>query len=219
MNGLAFMTSSSARPSDLRFGTNTAKELDDALLVEQLLEDDPAAWRAFSARYSRLMLSCISRVTGRFCRVGPDDVREIYATLCLQLLSNDKKKLRSFEAGRGTRLGTWLGLLATHTAYDFLRSVRRTPRFDELSGAESIATEQPDPSEATLEHERARLVERALAGLTEKDRTFVELYYVQGLCPEEVATRMGISVKTVYTKKHKLQGRLESLLQAERLAA
>jgi len=218
MDGLAFTTSSTLEPK-LRLEPHALGELDDASLLELLLVDDPSAWRTFYARYSRLMLSCISRVTSRFGRVGPDDVREIYATLCLQLLSNDKKKLRSFQPGRGTRLGTWLGLLATHTAYDFLRTVRRTPRFDELSGAESVPADLPDPSEATLEHERARLVARALAGLSHKDRTFVELYYVQGLAPEEVATRMGISVKTVYTKKHKLQSRLESLLQAERLAA
>ena len=30
---------------------------------------------------------------------------------------------------------------------------------------------------------------------------------------------MGISVKTVYTRKHKLQGRLETLLADERVAA
>lgn len=219
MNGLAYMTQSALDPSPPALQSRTVQELEEALLVERLVANDPRAWREFSARYSRLIFSCISRVTGRFGRVGADDIREIYAMLCLQLLSNDKKKLRSFEPGRGTRLGTWLGLLATHTAYDFLRSMRRTPRFDELSGADSVPAELPDPSERTLERERARLVERALSGLSEKDRTFVELYYVQGLAPEDVASRMGISVKTVYTKKHKLQTRLENLLSSEQLAA
>lgn len=194
-------------------------DFEDAVLVQRLLANDSAAWNEFSTRYGRLMLSCIARVTSRFGRVSPDDVAEIYAGLCLQLLSNDKHKLRSFEPGRGTRLGSWLGLLATHAAYDFLRSVRRTPRLDDLSVAETIAVDHPDPSEATLQQERARLFERVLAKLTPKDREFVELYYVQGLEPEDVARVMGISVKTVYTKKHKLQGRLESLLAHDSLAA
>lgn len=215
MNALAFDTISA-----LRSNRETLEQaLDEARFIESLLRDDPNAWREFSLRYSRLIVSCITRVTGRFGRVSQDDVRDIQATLWLQLLSNDKKKLRSFEAGRGTRLGTWLGLLATHTAYDFLRSMRRTPCFDDLRSAEGLAAEFPDPSETTLEHERARLIGRALSELTERERTFVELYYVQGLCPEEIAGVMGISVKTVYTKKHKLQSRLEGLLQAERLAA
>jgi len=196
-----------------------AECLDEIQLLAGLLADDRGAWRQFTTRYSRLILSCISRVTGRFARVGADDVREIYATLCLQLLCNDKHKLRSFEPGRGTRLSTWLGLLATHTAYDFLRGVRRTPHHDDLSSADAVATEMPDPSEATLVRERAALIARALSGLSAKDREFVDLYFAQGLAPDEVARRMKISVKTVYTKKHKLQGRLESLLAGERLAA
>jgi len=218
MNGLVFLTTSASTLEDLQTRARNATGLDDAGLVEGLLADEAGAWRIFSERYSRLILSCITRVTTRFGRLGAEDVREIYATLCLQLLSNDKKKLRSFQADRGTRLGTWLGLLATHTAYDYLRRWRRTPRFDELSVADGMADDVPDPSEATLQRERARLVERALSDLSEKDRSFVELYYVQGLGPEEVAARMNISVKTVYTKKHKLHGRLETLL-SERFAA
>jgi RNA polymerase sigma-70 factor (ECF subfamily) len=45
------------------------------------------------------------------------------------------------------------------------------------------------------------------------------LYFDQGLEPEEVAQRMRISVKTVYSKKHKIRTRLEQMLQHERLAA
>lgn len=192
---------------------------EEQALIDALLVDDDAAWREFNRRYSRLLLSCITRVTARFGYSTPDDVQEIYATLCLQLLSNDKRKLRSFEAGRGTRLGTWLGLLATHTAYDFLRAVRRAPKHDDLANAASLSTSGPDPAETTLLREQAQLLARALAELSDKDRLFVELFYGDGLPAEEVAARMGINVKTVYTKKHKLQARLSSLLSAGRLAA
>ncbi len=192
---------------------------DEGRLIARLLNDEPQAWREFNARYSRLMLSCISRITARFGCATADDVQEIYATLCLQLLSNDKRKLRSFEPTRGTRFATWLGLLASHTAYDFLRSARRTPKLDDLTGADGLCSELPDPSEATLLREQAHLLAEALKSLSSKDREFVELYYGQGLEVEEVARRMGINVKTVYTKKHKLQGRLQSLLAAQTLAA
>ncbi len=33
---------------------------------------------------------------------------------------------------------------------------------------------------------------------------FITLYYGEGLEPEEIGRRMGISVKTVYSKKHKI---------------
>ena len=44
------------------------------------------------------------------------------------------------------------------------------------------------------------------------DQTFVRLYYMDGLSPEEVAEEMQISVKTVYSKKHKIRSRLEHAL-------
>lgn len=197
----------------------TIAAAEERVFIARLLADDAAAWREFNERYARLISSCIARVTARFGFTSPDDVREIYATLCLQLLSNDKRKLRTFEPHRGARFSSWLGLLATHTAYDFLRSVRHAPRLAELGKAAGLSSELPDPSEATLLRERGQLLSRALAALSAKDREFIELYFGQGLPVEEVAQRMRISVKTVYTKKHKLQSRLQGLLEEPLLAA
>jgi RNA polymerase sigma-70 factor (ECF subfamily) len=193
---------------------------DEQTLLTGLLADDAAAWREFNTRYARLIYACISRVTARFGSVvHTDAVAEIYSMLCLGLLSNDKSKLRSYEAGRGSKLGTWLGLLATHTAYDYLRSVRRTPKYSDLSEAEQLSSDLPDPSEQTLVRERAAIAASVLADFSEKDREFVRLYYGEGLSPEAVAKSLRISIKTVYSKKHKIQRRLESLLGEPGLCA
>ena len=40
------------------------------------------------------------------------------------------------------------------------------------------------------------------------------LYYGDGLSPEHVAERLGISVKTVYSKKHKIQRKLSEIVSA-----
>ena len=184
----------------------------DMDMVAGLLENRAEAWRALTLRYGRLIQSCISRVVSRFPSVvRAEDTAEIYSMLYLQLLANDRGKLRSFAPERGSRLSTWLGLLATHTAYDFLRTIRRIPRTTGLSEAEELACETPDPVDMTLVRERASLVDDALAAFTSKDRQFVELYFGEGLDPDEVARRMGISVKTVYSKRHKIQRRLQSL--------
>jgi RNA polymerase sigma-70 factor (ECF subfamily) len=193
---------------------------DDAVLVAALLKDDPRAWREFNTRFSRLVLSTISRVTARFSGVvSQDDLREIYATFCVQLLANDKLKLRSFDPARGNKLSTWLGLLASHTAYDFLRGARREPRRAALSEAEELSSALPDPCESALMRERAALVAQLLANFSDKDRAFIQLYFGEGLAPECVAERLNISVKTVYSKKHKIQARLQALLNEAQLAA
>jgi len=199
------------------FQSSTAT--DDAKLVRSLIADDPHAWREFNTRFSRLVLT-ISRVTARFSGVvSQEDLREIYATFCVQLLANDKLKLRSFDPERGNKLSTWLGLLASHTAYDFLRGARREPRRAALSEAEDLCSSMPDPCESALMRERAGMVSQLLESFTDKDRAFIQLYFGEGLAPETVAQRLNISVKTVYSKKHKIQARLQTLLAEAQLAA
>ena len=62
--------------------------------------------------------------------------------------------------------------------------------------------------------ERAKLVRDLLADFSDKDRQFVTLYFQDGLSPEHVAERLGISVKTVYSKKHKIQRKLSQIVGA-----
>lgn len=184
-------------------------------LLERLLASDAVAWRELNHRYARLITSCIQRVVGRFSRrVGADAVEEIYATFSLKLLANDMHKLRSFEPSRGNKLGTWLGMLATHCAYDYLRGVRREPSAVCLTEAESVGSEREDPCESAMLNERAELVRQLLSDFSERDRQFVALYFGDGLSPERVAERLGISVKTVYSKKHKIQRKLSEIVSA-----
>ncbi len=186
---------------------------DDTQLIEGLLRSSDRAWREFHLRYDRLIYRCITKVTGRFAAVvSQDDIREVYATLIVQLLSNDMHKLRTFDAARGNRFSSWLGLLAINAAYDHLRSLKREPNRAPLTEAETLRCDLPSPHELCERRERANRVASVLRTFSAKDQQFVELYYGEGLEPEQVAARMKISVKTVYSKKHKIQTRLESLL-------
>jgi RNA polymerase sigma-70 factor (ECF subfamily) len=189
-------------------------------LVGRLLSGDDRAWREFHARFDRLIYRCITKVTARFATVvGPEDIREIYATLLIQLLANDMHKLRSFDPDRGNRLGSWIGMLAINAAYDYLRGMRRESNRASITEAESLSSDLPDPFEQCDRKQRARLVAELLSEFSEKDREFLALYFGEGLEPDEIAERMGISVKTVYSKKHKIQSRLEAMLARTRLAA
>ena len=151
--------------------------------------------------------------------VRSEDEREIYSNLVVQLLSNNKRKLRSFDPSRGSRLGTWLGLLATHAAYDYLRSLRREVPRVPLAEADCASYDGESPYEEVESKERSLMVEKLMGSLSSKDQLFVKLYFNRGLSPEAVATAMKISVKTVYSKKHKIQSRLEGIVASQQLAA
>jgi RNA polymerase sigma-70 factor, ECF subfamily len=192
----------------------------DYQLLDGLIAGKPKAWQEFDRRYSRMLNACIARVVHRFSKsVGSDDAKEVYSALCLSLVAQDSRRLRSFDRDRGTQLGTWLAMLAVHAAYDHLRTLRRRPAGVPIENACDLIETSPAPEELCIQQQRTEIVERILDELTEKDRQFMLLHFGQGMAPEQVAVEMGISVKTVYTKKHKLRGRLEAMLYNYRTAA
>lgn len=190
---------------------------EEHILVHDMLAGRERAWRAFHVRYDRLIFQCITKVLGR--SASQDDVREVYATLLVQLLANNMHKLRMFDPERGARFGSFIGMLAGHCAHDYIRSRRRDDRKAPLSEAEIVACERPSPFDHVAYKERVERLEGLLSALPAKDREFVALYFGEELEPEQIAERMRISVKTVYTKRHKIQSRLEAMLSGAKLAA
>ena len=189
--------------------------LDEATLIPSLLTNDERAWRTFHELYSSRLQGAISRVTRRFPQLsGTDHVDEIYGTLCLRLLSDDKRRLRSFDPGRGTPLGAWLCTLARNSAHDFLRSRQRQPWLgrlaDEVSEVEP-RSDAPDAFHQCLTREQIEQLEALLTTLSLRDQQFMRAY-LEGFEPEEIADQLGISVSTVYSKKHKILARLENAL-------
>lgn len=186
---------------------------DETLLARMLLRES-TAWKEFHRRFDRLVFRCIHKVTSRFPgSLSSEDVREIYAQFLFGLTRRDMHKLRTFDAERGNKLSSWVGMLATNAAWDHLRSVARQPACTDIADAENVGEIEADPYTQLLEKERWGRIDATLRTFSAKDQTFVRLYYMDGLTPEEVAEEMQISVKTVYSKKHKIRCRLQRMLQ------
>lgn len=188
-------------------------------LVTRLLADEPEAWRSFTRNYSSLIFSCIRRVLSRFSRMTDEqDVDEVYARFCFELLAQDKKKLRYFDPEKGNRFSSWIGLLATNATYDYLRRLRRDRVSESVPEMEQFEWSGRSPLEQAMVEQQARIAGLALQELSPRDREFVRLYFAEGCSAEEISERMGIHLKTVYTKKHKITARLERLIQTVQAA-
>ncbi len=193
------------------------KDWTDNELLARMLVREGKAWREFHRRFDRLVYRCIHKVTGRFRSVISDeDVREIYAQFLMNITARDMRKLRAYRPEKGNKLSSWIGLLATNTAWDYLRGIARRPQTTDVCEAEELGTMDSSPYDEVVTKERWALVNEALQSFSKKDRRFVKLYFVDGLEPDEVAQAMNVSVKTVYSKKHKIRCRLERVL-SERL--
>jgi RNA polymerase sigma-70 factor (ECF subfamily) len=186
----------------------------DGALLGAILGKNEPAWRELLRRFRPLVFRCINKVACKYdALLSSEDANEIFGEVCFNLLRDDMRKLRAWDPARGSKLGSWLGLIAMNTAYDFLRATRRRPRLDKLEPTLERPAPEPSALDELLDKERWGYVAALLADFSAKDRRFVELYYGQGLLPEEVAAAMRISVKTVYSKKNKLRTRLEALAQ------
>ena len=197
-------------------GTDT---LGDAELLDRMLSLDDRAWGEFHKRYDRLIWCCIQKVAGRFGSVfRPDDAREVYAVFFASLLANDMRKVRSFDPARGNKLGTWVGLLVMHATYDHLRAFARHPVWEPLSAAEDIP-DPDDPFQWLSRREEQCQIADLVETFPASDQAFVRMHFINGDDPEEIAAALGLALKTVYTKKHKIKVRFERLLAALRLDA
>jgi RNA polymerase sigma-70 factor (ECF subfamily) len=178
-----------------------------------LLAED-RAWSELVSRYRALIYRCVTKVTSRYApSLSSVDIDEIYADVLMNLLRDDMRKLRLYNPNRGTKLGSWIGMISINSAYDHLRSAGRRPMLDRVDGSPDPHEESDrSPLDVLIEKERWGSLNNLLTDFSDKDRTFLSLYYGEGLDAAAVADRMSISLKTVYSKKHKIRAHLRQCL-------
>jgi len=199
---------------------NPFDRVDDRQLVTAVVRGKPLAWPAFHLRFERLMRACVRR-TLRWYGVRPSDadLEDLLSTVCLNIVKDDYHKLRMFDPGRGYRLSSWVGLIATNTAIDALR--RREPQHastdDPAGQAHEVPSGTPTPFDHLHRHEEAGLLEEAIGQLSAGDRLFLEYYFEHEMEPSVIARKMCITVATVYSRKNKVREKLRVVV--ERLIA
>jgi RNA polymerase sigma-70 factor (ECF subfamily) len=205
-----------------------ANSVEETQLLASLLKRAPEAvrqrrWGEFVARYERLITSCVLKVLRRYGAVfSAEDLDDLVADVWLTLLRDDMKKLRQYDAARGFRIASFIGLVATNTTIDHLRSrqAEATPLDQVMEDYASMA--QIAPRDAVEDREQAELAREALRRLSSDEREFVFEVFHSERSPEELARTLGVTTNTVYSRKFKVREKLARIvanLQAEGLAA
>jgi RNA polymerase sigma factor (sigma-70 family) len=107
----------------------------------------------------------------------------------------------------GEALRPWLVGIARHVALDKMRERKRVrrraapeaPEGEREAVVERFGDPGPGPDEQALHAERRRLVQQALEGLGESQRSALLLVHLEGLSYHEVAARLGVPLGTVAT--------------------
>jgi len=190
-------------------------EWTDRELLARVLRKEERAWNELVRRYRALIYRCITKVTAKYAPYCSNaDVDEVFAEVLLALLRDDCHKLRMYDPSRGTKVGSWIGIIAVNAAFDYLRSAIRRPTGDRLDP--TYDPHEPydrTPLDMLLDKERWDHLNGMLHDFSDKDRQFLDLFYARGMEAEEVAAEMNISLKTVYSKNHKIRSHLRRCVE------
>lgn len=123
---------------------------------------------------------------------------------------------RNLEAFRGGSVKSWLSRIAINAAMDTQRYRKRRPAepYPELEDEtwQPPADASADPVTSSLMAERHRVLNAALARITDDQRAAIVLYDVEGYDYAEIATITGVSVGTVKSRIHRGRLALRELL-------
>lgn len=198
---------------------HTLQSLTEIELRDRMLARHEGAWREFHRRYDRLVWMQIHRLASAFPRaLTPADLEEIHANLYAALLANEMHRLRYWEPSKGTKLATWIALLSTNIARDYLRAVKRRPGSSPIESHATTLRSEADPADHATVRQTCDRLRDALGGMSERDRSVLFRLYVEEATPDEIAREFGMSVKTIYTRTHRIRHALRRRM-GDRIAA
>ena len=170
----------------------------DLILLERAREGDLAAFNDLVVAYQDMLFALVVRMV-------PD--RDSASDAVQEAFFSAYRNLGGF---RGGSVKSWLSRIAINAAMDAQRLKKRRPAdpYPELEDDtwQPPASESADPVTTALTAERHRVLNRAMAQITNDQRTAIVLYDVEGFDYAEIAEMTGVSVGTVKSRIHR--GRL-----------
>ncbi|HVE91573.1 MAG TPA: sigma-70 family RNA polymerase sigma factor [Actinomycetota bacterium] len=112
--------------------------------------------------------------------------------------------------GEGASYRAWLFRIAHNTLATYRRVSRRTPI--PLSEIPDQLDDAPDPAAGAADRELRLIVRSIVDELPAADRELIELRYVEGLAPQEIAHVTGASDGAIRVRIHRLLKRLRPRL-------
>jgi RNA polymerase sigma-70 factor, ECF subfamily len=175
--------------------------LGDSDLLHRMRLDDEAALEMLYARYGGLLYTLALRIVG-----DRELAREVVQDTFLRAWDGRE----TYDPLRG-RVPWWLMGIARNRAIDLLRSRSHQQRIRERTAPphEAPRSTRDDPSDAVSE--RVTIL-HALRGLSDGQRTAIELAYYKGLTQTEIAEELREPLGTVKSRIREAMERLRGIL-------
>ncbi len=174
---------------------------DDQMLLERIAKKDQSALRSLFGRHQVRVYRFALRLV-RNEAVAEEMTNEVFMEIW--------RSAGRFE-GR-SNVSTWMLSIAHNKCVSALRK-RREANWDEDS-AQQIADENDDPEVAAQKADKAELLRRCIAQLSDDHREVIDLVYFHEKSIAEVSEIVGIPEATVKTRMFYARKRLSEILKS-----
>jgi RNA polymerase sigma-70 factor (ECF subfamily) len=165
--------------------------------ITRAIAGDMQAFRALYDRYRGLVVAQVGRMIGP----GPD-VEDVAQEVFVQV----HRSLARFQGE--SRLSTWLWRVTWHVTANWLRHHRRPVDLAQLRQLD-LAT---DPWQQLVARDHARILNAALAELSDDAREAFLLYEIEGMTLQEIATFTNCPLHTIAARVRRSRERMAALI-------
>ena len=165
-------------------------EADWAGLVHSVARGDQGALRGLYDRSHRLVFALALRITGN---------RQTAEEVTLDVFHDVWRRAPTYDVQAGTVLG-WIMNQTRSRAIDRLRFDQRKKRLNGGGAGAPAMEDTEETSQLIQERDHARLLQGALANLSDEEREAIETAFFSELTYAEVATRLHQPLGTIKTR-------------------
>ena len=189
----------------IRGGGRRPGVMTDEQIVDRVRKGETRLFDQLVRRYQDPVYGMAARFMG-----GGADAEDVAQEVFLKVF----RGLAGFKGE--AKFSTWLYRVTFNLCADWLRRNRKPGRKAvAIEEAGEVRDGRVDLERSLLESEERERVNRALASLDERYRSVIVLLYYQKLPYEEIATILGVPVKTVETRLYRARKMLREALGQE----
>ena len=185
--------------------------MNDAELVEQILNGNNNAFRYLVANYQRLVLHVVGRIVRR-----QDEAEDI----CQEVFIKVFRKMKRFRGE--SRLSTWIATIAYNTSISHVRKLARRGEQLYEDNPALIALERDESlNQKVVEKEEAKkILMEMIESLPVNYRTVLTLFHLEEFSYKEIEEITGMpegTIKSYLSRARKLlKGKLEKVVESEK---
>ncbi len=192
--------------------SRVSEEFDAEAMASRALNGDNEAFEAIVKKYERLVYNIAYQKTN-----NPDDAADVTQEIFV-------KVWRSLSTFRGeSSFSTWICRIAVNACVDYIRKNHRNhsvslTEFDDEGESDGAELDIPDadvsvnPEAAAEKNENIAAVRKAIANLTDEQRTVILLRDIEGCSYTEISEITGLELGTVKSRINRARQSIKDFL-------